>query len=874
MRRTLQTPAFCLFLLPLFLAQSAMGQGDFSGFSFTIPPQGVKPGTAPADLAPVGGTAGSEGFVQVAGSGFVLGEGGSPVRFWGTNLCFGGCFPPHDVAGRMARRMASLGINCVRFHHMDRAGYPRGIWDAKRWGGFKHDRFHPEALDRLDYLVAQLKKQGIYTNLNLHVSRDYSEQDGFPQPGPGESLPKYGKGLDHFYPRCVEEQKRYARMLLGHRNKYTGNRYAEEPAVAMVEISNEDGLLHEWRNGALDDLPEPYLEELARQWNTWLRQEYSSTDELASAWNRGAVQGSSVNMLEESGVETTLELHQAARAALQESQQDGHTVRTVRVQKASPTGWHVQLRWAPLTVRKGTHYVLRLSLRANRETEINVGCRMHHSPWNSLGLSRSVNVTTDWRDCEFYFTASRNDGPDQRGRGGARISLSNLSKENLQLSVKNARLQRAAVDGLRPGEKLGDVAWILRSSLGSRTEPAGRDMVRFLRDTEVGYWNEMRRYIREELGAQMAITGTAVGFTTPHIAAESADFVDSHAYWQHPRFPGRPWDSRNWIVRNRAMSNSPSGSTIRSLAARRVFGLPYTVSEYNHPAPNYYEAEGFPLIALYGVFQGWNGVFTFNYNNGNRWEEDHFGGFFDISGHPLKMAVQPACSALLRERAIRPPAEASAGTVPPGRRIELLATRGPRGVDAYAGGVDPRAWQEARIGIRTKNENIPERKGKGSEIDWNAEGNRGVVRYRGRGCAGLIGFVAGRSCNAGKLTITPGDTSLDGFSVVLLNAVDGQELGQAGRYLLTAVCRCRNPGMKRTKEGNSVGSNWGRGPTRCEAVPLMISTRGTRGALQVFPLNPDGTRRDGLNPERNGDGLVFQSGAREATLWYELVLGQ
>ena len=870
MRRVFTLAGLCLLILVLWTSRNILAQEEFSGFSFTIPREGVRSGTAPADLAPVKGTAGKEGFVEIDGHRFTLSDSGREVRFWGTNLCFAGCFPPHEVSERMARRMASLGINCVRFHHMDRAGYPRGIWDGEGWSGFKHDEFHPEALDRLDYLIAQLKKHGIYTNLNLHVSRGYNEKDGFPQPGPGESLPKYGKGLDHFYPQCVQEQKRYARMLLGHENKYTGNRYAEEPAVAIVEISNEDGLLYEWRRGSLDDLPEPYLWELENQWNVWLQQEYGSTAELESAWDRGEVEGSSENLL--TGIASTLELHQDARATIEKSSRNEDTVRTIKVQNASPTGWHVQYRWAPLSVRKGTHYVLRMSLRANRETDINVGCRMHHSPWNSLGLSQSVNITPEWQDYEFYFTATQNDSPDKQGHGGARISLSDLSKEDFQISVKNVRLQKAAVDGLKEAENLGKVDWILRSELGSRTKPVRRDIVLFLRDTEVGYWNEMRRYIREELGAQMAVTGTAVGFTTPHIAAESADFVDSHAYWQHPHFPGRPWDSRNWIVPNRPMSDSPENSTISSLAARRVFGLPYTVSEYNHPAPNYYEAEGFPLIALYGGFQGWNGVFTFNYNNGDRWEENHFGGFFDVNGHPLKMAVQPLCSALVRAGSIQPAAKASVGQVPLKRRIELLASGGPRAIDAYVGGVKPLAWQETRIGVKTKQGTVPNYKGSGGQIDWETEGDHGSVSFRGSGCAGLIGFAAGKSCNAGGITIQPGDTSLDGFSVVTLNAVDGQELGKTGRYLLTAVSRCLNPGMKRTREGQSVGKNWGHGPTMCEGVPVILSVTGSSGDTRLFALNPDGTRREEVAATRKEDRLVFSPAPDHETLWYELVL--
>jgi glycosidase len=63
---------------------------------------------------------------------------------------------------------------------------------------------------------------------------------------------------------------------------------------------------------------------------------------------------------------------------------------------------------------------------------------------------------------------------------------------------------------------------------------------------------------------------------------------------------------------NIALVNTPGG-TLTGLAARRVAGKPYTVSEYNHPAPNQYVAEGFPMIAAFGAFQGWDGVFSFDY---------------------------------------------------------------------------------------------------------------------------------------------------------------------------------------------------------------------------------------------------------------------
>ena len=58
-------------------------------------------------------------------------------------------------------------------------------------------------------------------------------------------------------------------------------------------------------------------------------------------------------------------------------------------------------------------------------------------------------------------------------------------------------------------------------------------------------------------------------------------------------FPAGRGIRNDWYVDNVALVNSPGG-TLAGLAARRVAGMAYTVSEYNHPEPNQYAAEGFP----------------------------------------------------------------------------------------------------------------------------------------------------------------------------------------------------------------------------------------------------------------------------------------
>jgi hypothetical protein len=542
-----------------------------------------------------------------------------------------------------------------------------------------------------------------------------------------------------YYPLCIVEQKRYARMLLLHVNAYTGNAYAEEPAVAMVEINNEDGLLWQWLGGRLDTVPRPYLDELGRQWNEWLRRRYPSTDALHTAW---------------------------AGAGADD--------------------------------RKG--------LPANESLESGVGCPLRHD-------------------------------------------------------------------------------------LFGRTDAYQMDVVRFLRETESAYWKGMCDFL-QELGVKMPVGGTDVHRVTPHVAAETTDFLDTHAYWEHPRFPGTSWDRDNWIVRNRAMVNDPEASSIATIAGRRIFGLPYTLTEYNHPSPNRYEGEGWPLMAVYGSHQAWAGIFTFAYCHGTTWEVDSFQSFFDINAHPVKLAVQPVCSHILRHGAVEPPARVMASRLTLDERLRLLlygytepeaaeadpdtdTEGGPEAVNLYGAGIDRVAWQDSLVGLLMDEDEPSSPSEAGSEVKWDVrDDGKGLVTYTARTSAGLIGFCDGTTLSAGPVSITPGKTSLDGFAAVLLNSVDDQEVGVGGRYLITAVTRCANQGMMWNEEGNSVGRNWGTGPTLCEGVPLVVAVQGEVWGARLFSLNPDGTRREEVRARMRGeDSATFEVGPRCRTLWYELVLG-
>ena len=245
------------------------------------------------------GPAGSHGFIRVQDGHLYRGDG-KRFRCWGFNMtgfAKGSAeLPDHKAAETYAAALARLGVNCVRLHFLDRPDTVlplrnEGAAISPQAGPFTHpprglirgdlpdsQHFNPEQLDRLDYWIAQLKKNGIYADFNLNVGRVFKSGDNVPD----VDLINNAKAFTYFGPELVALQKDYARQLLGHRNAYTGLRYADDPAVALVEVVNENSLLEFWARNWLRgertkdgpnyqlDMTPHYEALLVRMYNDWL----------------------------------------------------------------------------------------------------------------------------------------------------------------------------------------------------------------------------------------------------------------------------------------------------------------------------------------------------------------------------------------------------------------------------------------------------------------------------------------------------------------------------------------------------------------------------------------------------------------------------
>ena len=72
--------------------------------------------------------------------------------------------------------------------------------------------------------------------------------------------------------------------------------------------------------------------------------------------------------------------------------------------------------------------------------------------------------------------------------------------------------------------------------LGNWCDAARKDVRQFMVDTEKGFIREITDFLKQDLGVRVPITASQITYHSAEIVAETCDYVDIHAYWQHPNF--------------------------------------------------------------------------------------------------------------------------------------------------------------------------------------------------------------------------------------------------------------------------------------------------------------------------------------------------
>ena len=235
--------------------------------------------------------AGKHGGVRMAGGHFQT-EDGTPIKFWGTNLSYGGgCAPKKQDAEVTAARFARYGVSGVRLHKFSYPKNKMGIGELD-----DATKMTPDGLDRLDYFASQLKGNGVYFG--------WSHTYGFHVcPGNRGRLVAYDeiannlKGNTYGFINFAEDvQDLMIEMVVGllkHKNPHTGLTYAEEPALSFIELQNEDDIFFYTSEKAFGACP-TYKKLFMARFCDWLKARYGSEDGLKKAWAGALAAGESL----------------------------------------------------------------------------------------------------------------------------------------------------------------------------------------------------------------------------------------------------------------------------------------------------------------------------------------------------------------------------------------------------------------------------------------------------------------------------------------------------------------------------------------------------------------------------------------------------
>lgn len=221
------------------------------------------------------GPAGKHGRVIVAPNGSLAFEDSPNTtrRFFGFNTLAYTTWPDEDKESRqkrnaeLARLIKRQGYNVVRLLVMEHYIMLGAQADCD---------IVPEKIDEVDYLIAELKANGIYTVMILSANRlGFAES-----PWGSKKADEYMARMYIGEEKIRQNWKMMAEKMLNHVNPYTKLSWKDDPAIVCWDLYNEQ----EWGMCRLNNLSPATRKLFDTKWQSWLLKKYKNIVALASAW--------------------------------------------------------------------------------------------------------------------------------------------------------------------------------------------------------------------------------------------------------------------------------------------------------------------------------------------------------------------------------------------------------------------------------------------------------------------------------------------------------------------------------------------------------------------------------------------------------------
>ena len=445
---------------------------------------------------------------------------------------------------------------------------------------------------------------------------------------------------------------------------------------------------------------------------------------------------------------------------------------------------------------------------------------------------------------------------------------------------------------------------------------------RFLTDVEADFEARAVRFLREEIGLKAPISNMSAWMQPPEyqsvLAGPTQDYVEAHAYCDHPTFPEKQWSlpcrvgSENPVrQRMHSMGYGAMGGTLK-----RIFGKPFCITEFNYVAPNPHRAAGGLLFGAEAAAQDWSGAWRFDWASSKKGIEEPgtgYCGLFAFNCDPLRQASDRIAQMLFLRGDLAPCAEAYAVWLPPLKITETfdgeshqlntpwpeLAWRARLGTvwaetaPEWARWVDPypdfyKRGAPVAADIPPREDIALDR-----EAGWFKVATPRTCAVFAEGGAHTAGVmrveIAGRNGPAFQ------DSSPTTSATIWASSLDGKPLAESSHILVGMLTDLRNTGM--VAEDGGVGTSslsggptilvrkWGTPPYLVRAGKARVELATTDGgqaprtpgqptAWRCYALSQGGRRRFEVPCELSGAHMAFTADTaaspEAATFFWEL----
>jgi hypothetical protein len=447
----------------------------------------------------------------------------------------------------------------------------------------------------------------------------------------------------------------------------------------------------------------------------------------------------------------------------------------------------------------------------------------------------------------------------------------------------------AALEDLDPGEEAGRGTVALPPQINANTA-RGRLCQEFVAEVEKSSFERMRDFLRNEIKCPALLTNmNCSGSATLSFAGvrDSFDYVDEHFYVDHPRFLRKAWNLPSRCNNANPIETGADGAS--SIASVRLWGKPFTVTEFNYAGPGRYRGVGGILTGAQAALQNWDGIWRFDY--GSREEsiiQPTPMNYFSLAGDPLNQAADRLALLLFLRGDVSPANARMAVTVPhaavdAAKSMQKLSDLTPYAwVDSIGDlfGNEPGKLPNGFISVPppTQPPNIVTAPALPEPIrsDTNQitlTPDQGTLLIDTPRSAG--GFAKpGQTLEA-----TGAGVKIDGLNeaaTVFVSSLDGQPIAGSKRLLVTHLTDLQNTGIRYAEGARRTLLEWGTLPhlVRDGTATIHVTLQSPE-LYTVWALSVGGRRMEKITTKIDGTQLVFPvtvKGPAGARLLYEIAI--